>query len=57
MTDPGKTSKRGRLTLVKDSQGLMSTVRQKDVEGREDLMVTVFRCHATPDIGIVKKSW
>ena len=44
MTDPGKTSKKGRLTLVKDSQGLMSTVRQKDVNGREDLMVTVFRC-------------
>ena len=44
MTDPGKTSKKGRLTLVKDSQGLMSTVRQKDVNSREDLMVTVFRC-------------
>ena len=44
VTDPGKTSKKGRLTLVKDSQGLMSTVRQKDVNGREDLMVTVFRC-------------
>ena len=43
MTDPGKTSKRGRLTLVKDPQGLVSTVRQKDVNGREDLMVTVFR--------------
>jgi len=43
VTDPGKTSKKGRLTLVKDSQGLMSTVRQKDVNGREDLMVTVFR--------------
>ena len=47
MTDPGKTSKRGRLTLVKDSQGLLSTVRQKDMNGREDLMVTVFRCVAT----------
>ena len=46
MTDPGKTSKKGRLTLVKDSQGLMSTVRQKDVNSREDLMVTVFRCDA-----------
>ena len=45
MTDPGKTSKKGRLTLVKDPQGLVSTVRQKDVNGKEDLMVTVFRYH------------
>ena len=45
MTDPGKTSKKGRLTLVKDPQGLLSTVRQKDVNGKEDLMVTVFRYH------------
>jgi len=43
VTDPGKTSKKGRLTLVKDPQGLVSTVRQKDVNGKEDLMVTVFR--------------
>ena len=47
MTDPGKTSKKGRLTLVRDPQGLVSTVRQEEVNGREDLMVTVFRCQAT----------
>ena len=47
MTDPGKTSKKGRLTLVRDSEGLVSTVRQNEVNGREDLMVTVFRCDAT----------
>ena len=47
MTDPGKTSKKGRLTLVRDSEGLVSTVRQEEVNGREDLMVTVFRCDAT----------
>ena len=53
MTDPGKTSKRGRLTLVKNPQGSVSTVRQKDVNGREDLMVTVFRYCTSPikDIG------
>ena len=48
MTDPGKTSKKGRLTLVRDPQGCVSTVRQKDVNGKEDLMVTVFRYHASP---------
>ena len=49
MTDPEKTSKRGILTLVKDPQGRVSTVRQKDVnDGKEDLMVTVFRYEASP---------
>ena len=43
MTDPGKTSKKGRLTLVKDSQGTMRTVRLEEVNGMEDIMVTVFR--------------
>ena len=42
VTDPGKTSKRGRLALVKDNQGF-STVRAAEVNGREDVMVTVYR--------------
>ena len=42
MTDPGKTSKKGRLALVKDNQGF-STVRVAEVNGREDVMVTVYR--------------
>ena len=42
MTDPGKTSKRGRLALVKDNQGF-STVRAAEVNGREEVMVTVYR--------------
>ena len=48
MTDPGKTSKKGRLTLVKDSQGIMRTVRLEEVNGMEDIMVTVFRWHPPP---------
>ena len=48
MTDPGKTSKKGRLTLVKDSQGTMRTVRLEEVNGMEDIMVTVFRWHPPP---------
>ena len=42
MTDPGKTSKRGRLALVKDNRGF-STVRAAEVNGREEVMVTVYR--------------
>ena len=42
VTDPGKTSKKGRLALVKDNQGF-STVRAAEVNGREDVMVTVYR--------------
>jgi len=41
VTDPGKTSKRGRLALVKDNQGF-STVRAEEVNGGE-VMVTVYR--------------
>ena len=47
MTDRSKTSKKGRLTLVKDPQGRVSTARQEDVNGKEDLMVTVFRYNAS----------
>ena len=42
VTDPGKTSKRGKLALVKDNQGF-STVRAAEVNGREEVMVTVYR--------------
>ena len=42
VTDPGKTSKRGRLALVKDNQGF-STVGAEEVNGREEVMVTVYR--------------
>ena len=42
VTDPGKTSKRGRLALVKDNRGF-STVRAAEVNGREDVLVTVYR--------------
>ena len=46
-TDPGKTSKRGRLVLVKED-GVFRTVRQEQMgPGQEDELVTVFRFTCT----------
>ena len=42
VTDPGKTSKKGKLALVKDNQGF-STVRAAEVNSREEVLVTVYR--------------
>ena len=42
-TDPGKTSKKGRLVLVKED-GVFKTVRKEEMgPGQEDELVTVFR--------------
>ncbi len=42
MTDPGKTSKKGDITLVKTTEGF-KTIRLEDMgEGMEDQLVTVF---------------
>ncbi len=38
---PGKASKQGRLKLVRNSTGVLETVRQTDAG--EDLLVEVFR--------------
>ena len=41
--DPGKTSKKGRLTLVRNAEGAMETVRlEARREGQDDLLETVF---------------
>lgn len=42
VTDPGKTSKRGRLVLVKDPVAGFKTVRLEEAEGRESQMFTVY---------------
>jgi len=41
--DPGKTSKKGRLTLVRNADGAMETVRLEALRnGQDDLLETVF---------------
>ncbi len=42
VTDTGKRSKRGRLALVNDGVSF-STVREAELEGRENLLLPVFR--------------
>ncbi|ALM51089.1 nicotinate phosphoribosyltransferase [Halomonas huangheensis] len=42
VTAPGKRSKRGRLALVDDDQGYR-TVREDELDGRSNALVTVFR--------------
>ncbi|HAA90881.1 MAG TPA: nicotinate phosphoribosyltransferase, partial [Rhodospirillaceae bacterium] len=41
-TDPGKVSKKGRLALVKDDNGLFETVRLEELGTRENQLETVF---------------
>ena len=43
LTDPTKTSKAGRLVLVRGEQGLVTKKVQDMEEGEEDLLVEVFR--------------
>ena len=42
-TDLSKSSKAGRLSLVRDAAGTLETVRTDQLNGREDLLVPVFR--------------
>ena len=42
-TDLTKSSKAGRLSLVRDEDGQLTTVRTDQLDGRDDLLVTVFR--------------
>ena len=43
VTDSGKRSKKGRITLVKDDHGNFRTVTLNAVGDQEDQMVEVFR--------------
>ena len=43
VTDPGKTSKKGRLALVQDAQGNYQTIRQLELGDRTSLLRPVFR--------------
>ena len=44
ITDPGKTSKRGRLALVKRNDGSVTTIKQTEMKQDDtDLLVEVFR--------------
>lgn len=42
VTDQGKRSKKGRLSLVKTDSGY-ETVRTSELNGREDILVTIFK--------------
>ena len=42
-TDSGKASKKGRLALVKNPDGVFKTVPEGELEGRENMLRTVFR--------------
>lgn len=43
ITDPGKRSKRGRLAVVRGADGRYETVRLDALQGRENILVPVFR--------------
>lgn len=43
VTDPGKASKRGRLSLIHAADGGVVTIRTDNLGKREDLLVPVFR--------------
>jgi nicotinamide phosphoribosyltransferase len=42
-TDPGKTSKRGRLALAADVESIVKTLRVEQLSGRRNLLRPVFR--------------
>lgn len=43
VTDTGKRSKKGRLALVRRGNGVIGTIREKDLGGRENLLQPVYR--------------
>ena len=43
ITDQGKRSKKGRLAVIKDEQGVYQTVRQQDLGQRVNVLETVFK--------------
>jgi len=43
ITDQGKRSKKGRLAVIKDEQGVYQTVRQQDLGQRVNILETVFK--------------
>ncbi|PRD30516.1 UNVERIFIED_CONTAM: Nicotinamide phosphoribosyltransferase [Trichonephila clavipes] len=43
ITDPGKRSKRGRLALIRSEDGRQETIREDALDGRANMLRTVFR--------------
>lgn len=43
VTDAGKRSKKGRLALIRDEEGEYRTIREQDLDRRENLLKKVFR--------------
>ncbi len=43
ITDSGKRSKKGRLALIKTDAGEIKTIRENDLNGRDNLLATVYR--------------
>lgn len=43
ITDQGKRSKKGRLAVIRDDQGVMHTIREQDLAKRKNLLQTVFK--------------
>jgi nicotinamide phosphoribosyltransferase len=43
ITDQGKRSKKGRLAVIKDGNGHYKTIRTSDLNGRDNLLATVYR--------------
>lgn len=43
VTDAGKRSKRGRLALIRNAEGRLETVREDQLDGRNNLLRTVYR--------------
>ena len=43
VTDPGKKSKKGRLTLERDASGALVTVTDSKGDAEKDLLVEVFK--------------
>ncbi|HET8730497.1 MAG TPA: nicotinate phosphoribosyltransferase, partial [Moraxellaceae bacterium] len=42
-TDPGKRSKRGRLAVIRNAAGVLETIREDELNGRDNLLRAVFR--------------
>jgi nicotinamide phosphoribosyltransferase len=42
ITDGSKTSKKGRLALIKNEKGEFETINEKNLDGRKDILETVF---------------